>query len=762
MKVLQLMYVALVIVIASSCTIHSTQDDSGVPLPPYQNKKPLQQDDVAGGTTEHAEADLAVTIAGPEETLTGTGPLTYTATVTNHGPKASGVTLWGGLGSTSVPMDLSQVVDANWECQMMGKNQFSCQLLRELRAGENEKLSFVMDNVEQSGRIFVFSRVEAMIFEDGSTMVTDPDQTNNWIPFDGGANDPIDIQLTLNDSQDPVNRVIFPKSLGKATINTYRYHIAIDNKKLEISDRVRIFGSLGTSKIAAKILNFTSSPRAVAKTCKKRSDEYSFECGPIDIKNMGRREIDIYIDVQVPQKPGAVEAYALAANFSQTQVEPKNKISNNRDRETTKIHDLVLLDAELKAPKSIKVTEEYIYTVTVKNPWKYDTGVLVTGSLGNNDLHSNIKTINSPGWNCNNGAYKFRCTRNSPLSVQSESIIEIKAVAPSAPNPKVPPEIKSTVQVMPFELFLRGPTIHRTATTNLYGKADLAVISLRDSKDPVLKTVEYSYTVKVKNNGPHFAHDATLLMEWDSGNKVFFGDDDTDTLHVKQVTSSSPAWNCTKLRGGVIMNIVHPTRHSCSGGVAMGETIDFSFKVRAPATWSGKLITKATAQTNNRDKAPRNNSKSENTTITETDLELKDSGFQWSYWAARYGDVNARKGAQFTIPMEVKNNSPLLIDSAVIRFELCRSASPCDASFSNKPGLTGWSCSQGKTPQILLCEKSNIQPNTSETIHLNALAASNPKGADTYLEATIYPKGGNTSGDKNPRDNLYSVKIDVR
>ena len=464
---------------------------------------------------QSADQEVVSAVDSPDPVTPGS-TLTYTVTLTNHGPDAA---VNGGV-NINLPGAVthqSSVGPAGFSCNYLGSNG-TCNT-PSLAPG-----TYVLTinvTVNPSLAAFPDQSISATFFPSGTT--PDPNSANNSKTAMTLVDSPqVDLSLTATDSPDPV----FPDG-------TIKYTVDLTNSGPDSASSVN-FNVVPNASLAFQSVTVPAGwscvpPSAGALnatfTCSRAvwapgSSQFVIEFSAND-ENLGINDtsLNTYFGV-----------FAGASD----------ETDDGQDNDETETTQYTTPDADMTvsvsdSPDPVTPDGNIIYTVTVGNTGPDTSSNVVLSAFGSNNLRFQSATVPA-GWNCtlpaaNAQTAGFSCTLASMASGASsvltfvlqatDELIGINdatiqfgfSVSSSVSDPDNTDnsETESTAYVTP--------------------DADMTVAA-SDSPDPVSANNDITYTVTVGNSGPDAATNAQLSVS------------NSGTLRFQSATVPA-GWNCS-------------------------------------------------------------------------------------------------------------------------------------------------------------------------------------------------------------------------
>lgn len=425
-------------------------------------------------------ADISVAVDDSPDPVPPGGTITYTITLTNHGPSPVPDAYGEFLYSESVLTNVVASADNTWGyCGRGGFNYVTCGA-RPLGAGESATMRVTATAPVQG---------EAIGSVSGGPTSTDPDTSNNTIILHTPVAAKADLSMSMTDSPDPV----LPGGF-------LTYTLAVTNHGPSIAMYATVTDTLpaGLTAVSARGTGWScGAPDAVAVTCTRRF----FAPG------------DSVINVTGLAPAGGFLTNTATVVSSTTDPNP----ANGSDTETTAIPDASQL-ADLSITGS--ENEETIgagmpitWTLQVANGGPSAAGhVVVTDTLPPGTTHARAS---GSGWTFHSNGTTIECTRSS-LAVGPAPAITITALAPDTTG-----NITNVAEVVSDKLDAFLDDNVADMNTVLTSTHDLAVVKIQAPARVTLGGGVTSTTARVKvqiqNRSPH---DETIVDAWRLANLV--------------------------------------------------------------------------------------------------------------------------------------------------------------------------------------------------------------------------------------------------
>lgn len=497
---------------------------------------------------QSADQEVVSAVDSPDPVTPGS-TLSYTVTVRNNGPNAA---TNGGI-NINLPLSVTrqnEVVPAGWSCSWMGNNG-TCST-PSFAANTAEVLTInVVVNADLS--TFPDQSINATFFPSGTT--SDPNNANNSKMVTTQVDtQQVDLSLSATDSPDPV----FPD--GNVT-----YNVPVTNGGSDTASNVNF------NVIPNSSLRFVSATVPAGWNCTLPSVgamNATFTCN--------RPSFAPGTDTFVVVFSANDEQFGINDTSFQTSFSVGAGASNETDNSDNSVNvttQYVTPDADMTvsvtdSPDPVSPDGNITYTVTVGNIGPDAAPNVTLNSFGSNNLRFVSASVPA-GWNCNLPAAGtqtagFSCTLPGGMVSGGSSVLTFVLQATDELI-----GINNTTVLFGFSVnsSIADPDSSDNSETEstAYVTPDADVeVEVTDSPDPVNSDGDITYSVKVTNNGPDTAPNATLNVPLNN------------TLRFQSI--SVPAgWNCSNLPAvgaGTSFSCTNPS--FASGGEAI-----FSIVLRA-------------------------------------------------------------------------------------------------------------------------------------------------------------------------------------
>lgn len=654
---------------------------------------------------QSADQEVVSVVDSPDPIVPG-NTLTYTVTLTNHGPDAA---TNGGI-NVNLPLAVtyqSTVTPVGFTCFVAGSN-VSC-IHPSFAPGT---VVFTMTvQVPASLLNFPDGTFDANFFPSGTT--PDPNNGNNMKTATTSYDSPqIDLSLTVSDSPDPV----FPD--GNIT-----YTVPVTNSGPDTATNVNfnVFNS-GT-------LRFQSATVPVDWNCTLPAVNGNpiFTC----TKASFAPGTDIFtVVVQAQQAVLGINDGTVSTAFSVNGTGNDTNQANNSETEDTAYvtPDADMTVAVSDSPDPVSPDNDITYTVTVANTGPDTAPNAQLNVFNNGSLRFQSATVPA-GWNCTlpavGNAPVFTCT-NPNFANGGSSVFTVVVSAELAVIGNFDSTVSTNFSVSSGVSDPDNSDNSETEDTAYdVANADLG-ITAADAPDPVAAGNNITYTGSVTSAGPDTASNVTVTMNLHS-NLLF-------------VSLTGPAgFTCNTPGAGTNGNI------DCTiASLANGANLPFTLVAQVdPALLAGPdgLVQQAfTIVSDTNDPALPNNSLTVNTQYTtpDADIAVTDSD----------SPDPVAPGGTITYTQTITNNGPDAASNATFT-----QSTPSGTTFQSLSAPAGWTCS---TPAVggtgaINCSKSSMTngENGSFTLVVNVTAAS---GAITSSIA-----GDSDTHDPDPLDNAANA-----
>ena len=395
----------------------------------------------------------------------------------------------------------------------------------------------------------------------------------------------VDLEVAKSDAPDPVR-------VGQQLT----YAIAVRNNGPSDATGVTLTDTL------PPVVTFVSSTPG-APTCTHLAGVVTCNLGTLA---SGAQTV-VTIEVVAPGTPGTITNTASA-----TANEADSVPGNNSDSESTQvIRQADLAVAKVDSLDPVNAGAQLAYTVTLTNNGPDSaTGVVLTDNLPAGVTFVSV----APTPACAHSAGVVTCTVGT-LASGATFTATITVNAPAEGG-----TITNTASATTTDVDPDATNNSDSEPTAVTAQTDLAVTKT-DSADPVSTTQEFSYTVRVTNNGPSTATGVTL----------------TDTLPAGVTfVSVTPTPACAHSAGVVTCNV---------GTLASSATFTATITVRAPGA-PGTVSNRATVAGGQADPNAANNSVTENTTVAQPSTSFNPTSVDFGNQALN--STSAGRGIVFT------------------------------------------------------------------------------------------------------------------
>jgi len=411
-------------------------------------------------------ADISVAVDASPDPVPPGGTLTYTITVTNHGPSPVTNAFGELLYSSSILTNVVASADNSWEfCGSGGANNVLCGG-RPLGAGESATMRVTATAPAQG---------EAIASVLCGPTPTDPDTSNNTLPVRTPVATKADLSISTTDSPDPV----LPGGF-------LTYTLAVTNHGPSTAMNATVTDTFpaGLTAVSARGTGWScGTPEAGAVTCTRQF----FATGDSVIKVTGLAP------------GGGVLTNTATVVSSTTDPDP----ANGSDTETTTIPDAgQLADLSITGSEdedTIGAGMPITWILQVANGGPAAAGhVVVTDSLPPGTTHARAS---GSGWTFRSNGTTIECTRSS-LAVGPAPAITITAQAPETTG-----NITNLAEVVSDKLDAFLDDNVADMNTVLTSTHDLAVVKIQAPAKVTLGGGVSSTTARVKvqiqNRSPH-------------------------------------------------------------------------------------------------------------------------------------------------------------------------------------------------------------------------------------------------------------------
>jgi uncharacterized repeat protein (TIGR01451 family) len=620
------------------------------------------------------EADLLVSVIDSPDPVTPEGFLTYRITVTNNGPaSATGVSLLhilpaGALLVSSEPMGVC-IADSPFVGCSLGS----------MAAGSSATVVLVVIPTIPGVASF-----EARV----SAGEPDPISSNNTAIEYTGIGSPLlpDLSVSVVDTPDPV-----------VVNQQLTYNITVRNNGFGEANGFELSATLQPSVMATTNNGFI---------CSINSDGNPV-CRSTGVR-LPRNAEASYTLVVTPTAAGMI-ANTVNLTLSQTDTNPAdNSVTvNTLVSAPAPTADIAVVVSD--SPDPVAVNQSLTYTTRITN----NGLATATNIVATLTLPSSL-TVQSPLVFCSllNGSRV--CQLSAPFSLPNgQSQVFTLAVTPTAAA-----TVTVTGNVNATETDPNTTNNSDDETTEIVpppATADLEVVSVSDSPDPVLVNDQFTYTMTIRNNG---LSEATGVIV-------------TNTLSAGVVSDGGPS--CAAGNGPVIQ---------CSlGNMSSGSSQTIFFRARGSLTGSVSNIVSVTGQEMDPDLS--NNTKTENTLIV----------------SANTADLSVNITAQpnpvqlpsnVTVTLIVQNTGPATANAVVLTgFDVRMFQVPETLNIVTTQG----SCSLVTSFPNLRCDIGALANNSSATVTITGRPL-----VGTFMRTV---SAATSSNDPNPNNNSANLTVTV-
>ena len=662
-------------------------------------------------------ADQEVVSAGDApDPVTPGAVLTYTVTLTNHGPDpATG----GGL-NINLPLAVTHqnsVAPAGFTCFYLGNNG-TCNM-PSLPVGTY----VVTINVVVGSYLAAFpdQDILAQFFPSGTTV--DPNTGNNTKQVTTTVDSPqVDLSVTATDSPDPV----FPD--GNIT-----YTVNVTNSGPDSASSVN-FNVVPTSSLAFQSVTVPAGWSCLTPpvgslnatfTCSRATwapgtDQFTVVYSAND-ENIGINDTTLLV------------LFSVGAGAS-------DETDDSADNSTTVTTQYTTPDADINitasdSPDPVGPDGDITYTVTVTNQGP-DTPTNTTFGVVGNGGQTRFVSLTAPGgWTCNPPApgtlinvAGFQCTHPSFANGASA----VFTVVTEASDDLHPNSDHNVTQAFTANGNVTDPDNSDNAVTvttaYVVNDADMN-ITATDSPDPVSPDGDITYTVTVTNQGPDPATNAKMTLVGNGGQTRF------------QSITTPGGWTCAMPAAGTLLNV---TNYECTiASLANGASAVFTVVTNASDDLHPNSDHNITQNfVTSADEADPDNLDNAVTVTTLYDVANADI----SVTNSDSPDPVA-PGGTITYTQSITNNGPDTAPSVNFIQSI-----PAGTTFQSLLAPAGWSCI---TPPVggtggITCAKTSMAAAESGAFTLVV----DVTGTGT-ITSTV--SGGSNANDPDPSDNNATV-----
>ena len=659
---------------------------------------------------QSADQEVVSVVDSPDPVTPG-AVLTYTVTLTNHGPDpATG----GGL-NINLPLEVTHqnsVAPAGFTCFYLGSNG-TCNM-PSLPVG-----TYVITiNVVVGSYLAAFpdQNITGNFFPSGTTV--DPNSGNNSKLSTTSVNSPqVDLQLTASDSPDPV----FPDGIIEYTVD-------VTNAGPDTATTVN-FNAVPTSSLAFHSVDVPSGWSCVTPAVGALNA--TFTCSratwaPGTSQFVARWSAN-------DENIGILDTTLLAIFSVNAMASNETNNTNNQETETTQY---TTADADMNitatdSPDPVFPDGDITYTVTVTNQGP-DAAPNARMTIVGNGGQTRFVSLTAPGgWSCSPPApgtllnvAGYDCTNAS----FANGGVAVFTVVTDASDDLHPNSDHNITQAFTTSNNVADPDglDNSVTVTTAYDvpNADLAVTNA-DSPDPVSPGGTITYTQSIQNTGPETATNATFNQTLPA------------SVGFQSITTPG-GWSCTTPAVGASGAI------NCSNAsFANGATSNFTVVVTVLAS-SGSVLNTVTAGSSASDTDPSDDSATVSTTILAP--VIADLGITKTTTSD-----DASPGASVAYTITLTNNGPDAAANVVVTDTL-----PANLLFQSINVPAGFNCT---TPAAgangtITCTTASMASGTTAVFTLVVQLTGNAVGPiNNTVGATSDTddnNGGNDTGSASP------------
>jgi len=556
-------------------------------------------------------ADLEIAKSADPSPVVAGGKITYTLTVTNHGPSAAENVMVYDRLPPGIVVTSAQIAPGPGSCSTGTPGSVADRLtcgLGTIQAGSSATITVVAD-VSPNLSPGTMLENDAQAVSD----VFDNNNANNFASTLTGVNAAADLVVTKADN--PPDRV--------AAGETLQYTIIVTNTGPSDALNVIVEDTLpdGVTFVSANVVNGagTCLPLPLGRvTC---------QLGTVE-KNAA---VTIVVIVEV--NPDVAAGTTLTNTVSARSSTPDPNSSNNTGTQTTDV--VAQADLEIRktsSPAKVVAGEQKTYTIEVLNHGPSNAqDVTVKDTLPPGAVVYEIDTAL-----CDESGGVVSCDLGALPAGRSQRFQIIARVLPGASG-----IITNTATVTSTTTDPDTSDNTATATNLVLGEADLRV-EKSDSPDPAVPGKPLTYTVRVYNDGPSDARNVVV----------------TDTLpaHVTYNDAASSA-QCDESAPGSGLVTCNLGTVPAGSSVVLTIVVDVDEDIPPP---TDRLSNRVEVRSETPDPNPTNNADTEDTGLAaEADVAV-----------SKTGSLTARAGGNLTYTIEVRNFGPSAAQNVVVRDRL--------------------------------------------------------------------------------------------
>ena len=502
---------------------------------------------------QSADQEVVSAVDAPDPVAPG-ATLTYTVTLTNHGPDpATG----GGL-NINLPggvTHISSVAPAGFTCNYLG-NIGTCNM-PSLPVGTYVITIDVTVNASLAS--FPDQDITATFFPSGTTI--DPNNANNPKNATTTVNSPqVDLSLMVTDSPDPV----FPDG-------TITYTVPVTNSGPDTATNVNF------NVVPSSALAFQSATVPAGWSCTLPAVDAlnaTFTCS----RASWAPGTDIFTVVFAANDENFGINDTTIQTFFGVFAGASDETDDGSDNSETESTQYTTPDADINitatdSPDPVGPDGDITYTVTVTNQGPDTPGETVLDVVGNGGQTRFVSLTVPAGWSCNPPApgtllnvTGFQCTHPS-FGNGASAVFTVVTEASDDLHPNTDHNITQVFQAYGNVSDPDNSDNSVTVTTGyVVDDADMN-IAVSDSPDPVSPDGDITYTVTVTNQGPDPATNARMTIVGNGGQTRF-------------VSLTAPGgWTCNPPAPGTLLNV---TNYECTiASLANGASAVFTVVTEA-------------------------------------------------------------------------------------------------------------------------------------------------------------------------------------
>jgi uncharacterized repeat protein (TIGR01451 family) len=657
-----------------------------------------------------ADLEVVSAVDAPDPVAPG-AVLTYTVTLTNHGPDPA----TGGGININLPLAVTHqnsVAPAGFTCFYLGNNG-TCNM-PSLPVGTY----VVTINVVVGAHLANFpdQNIQASFFPSGTTI--DPNAGNNQKNVTTTVDAPqTELSISVTDNPDPV-----------APDGTITYTVTAMNSGPDTATSVNV------NFVPASPLAFVSAAIPAGWNCTLPSVgaiNATFTCSR---PSWSAPSTDVFTAVFAANDENfGINDGTINSTFTVNGTGDDTNDANNTDPESTQY---TAADADMNitasdSPDPVSPDGDITYTVTVTNQGP-DAAPDARMSVAGNGGQTRFVSLSAPaGWTCNPPApgtllnvASIDCSIPS-LANGASAVFTVVTEASDDLHPNSDHDIN---QVFTTGSDVADPdhtdTTIQVTTAYVVNDADMN-ITASDSPDPVSPDGDITYTVTVTNQGPDTATNATMVIVGNGGQTRF------------QSISAPAGWTCNTPAPGTVLNAAN---YECTNpSLANGASAVFT------------VVTEASDDLH--PNSDHNVTQNFMTGANEADPDGTDNVVQvTTLYDVTNADISVTNadapdpvapGDTITYTQSITNNGPDAAANATFT-----QSTPAGTTFQSFAASAGWTCG---TPAVgatgaITCSKASMAVSETGTFTLVV----NVTGTGSIVSEVT---GGSTASDPDPLDN---------